>query len=122
MNTIGHMEIPSANIEKTKEFYSNLFNWEFQYHQDMDYTMFTIKNKEGEVVSGGGILPKENDQQTITNYVNVEDIDVSMKTIEDLGGKIVVPKTPVPGMGWFVQFTDLDGHVMAIWQEDSAAK
>lgn len=122
MNTIGHLEIPADDIEKVKKFYAGLFDWEFQFHKEMNYTMFNIKDSAGIVTSGGGIPKKENAQQTLLNYINVEDIAHSEKKIEELGGKIVVPKTPVPGMGWFIQFSDPEGNMMAVWQNDNEAK
>ena len=122
MNTIGHLEIPAENIDKSKEFYSNLFNWEFKFVEEMNYMMFTIKNKDGAITSGGGITPKLNELHPITNYINVENIDTSTEKITELGGKIVLPKNAVPGMGWFVHFTDPDGNLMAIWQDDKEAK
>jgi predicted enzyme related to lactoylglutathione lyase len=122
MNTIGHLEIPANNIERAKEFYSNLFNWEFQFVEEMNYMMFTIKNSDGIVTSGGGIPKKQNEHHSITNYINVENIETAAKRIEELGGKIKVPKSAVPGMGWFVHFSDPEGNVMALWQDDKEAK
>ena len=38
-----------------------------------------------------------------------------------LGGQIVMPKTPVPGMGWFLYFKDPEGNILALWQMDPTA-
>ena len=35
--------------------------------------------------------------------------------------KLMMGKTPVPGMGWFAQLTDPEGNVLAIWETDSHA-
>jgi predicted enzyme related to lactoylglutathione lyase len=32
-----------------------------------------------------------------------------------------MPKTPVPGMGWFLYFKDPDGNILALWEPDTAA-
>jgi predicted enzyme related to lactoylglutathione lyase len=32
-----------------------------------------------------------------------------------------LPRTPVPGMGWFAQLRDTEGNVFAVWEMDSAA-
>ncbi len=122
MNTIGHVEIPANDIEKVKEFYDNLFDWEFNFNEEMNYMMFSIKSEDGSITSGGGIPKKQNENQSITNYINVEDIETSTNKIVELGGKIVLAKTAVPGMGWFLQFSDPEGNVMAIWQNDKDAK
>jgi predicted enzyme related to lactoylglutathione lyase len=38
-----------------------------------------------------------------------------------LGATLVVPPTPIPGMGGFALFTDPDGNVMGIFREDASA-
>lgn len=122
MNTLTHFEIPSNNIEKTKEFYSKLFNWEFTFIEEMNYMMFTIPAGKEAVPTGGGILQKQDENHPIINYITVENIDSDGERIVELGGEIIVPKSPVPGMGWFIHFSDLDGNVMAIWKNDKDAK
>lgn len=34
LNTINYFELPSDNIEQSKEFYSSIFNWEFEEGKD----------------------------------------------------------------------------------------
>ena len=122
MNTLTHFEIPSNNIKKAKEFYSNLFDWEFNFIEEMNYMMFTVPSSEASTPIGGGILQKQNDKHPIINYITVDNVDTDGEKIVELGGKIIVPKTPVPGMGWFIHFADLDGNVLAIWENDKNAK
>jgi predicted enzyme related to lactoylglutathione lyase len=38
------------------------------------------------------------------------------------GGRIVVPRMPVPGVGWLACFADPDGHVFGMTQPDPAAR
>ena len=60
-------------------------------------------------------------------YVQVESVADSAAKVEELGGKVIMPKTPVPGMGWFAHFSDTEGNVFALWEDfvqtirDSAA-
>jgi len=122
MNGLTHFEIPVNDIDKAKEFYSNLFDWEFNFIEEMNYLMFTTTSEDGKSKVGGGIFMKQNESHTITNYINVKSVDESAKKVEELGGKNVVPKTAVPGMGWFVHFTDIDGNLLALWESDSEAK
>jgi predicted enzyme related to lactoylglutathione lyase len=122
MNTLTHFEIPSNDVKKIKEFYAGLFDWEFQFMEEMNYMMFTTKVENDKPVSGGGIIQKQNENHTITNYITVDSVDDSAKKVEELGGKIVVPKMPVPGMGWFLHFNDIDENLMALWQNDKEAK
>lgn len=122
MNVLTHFEIPVDDVDKAKEFYSNLFDWEFNYMEEMKYLMFNTESEDGKTKLSGGIFKKPNESFKVTNYFSVKNLDESAKKVEGLGGKIVVPKTPVPGMGWFVHFTDIDGNLLALWENDSKAK
>jgi len=48
-------------------------------------------------------------------------VDEFVQKAERLGAKVVMPKQPVPAMGWFAQLTDPEGNVFAIWQTDPKA-
>jgi predicted enzyme related to lactoylglutathione lyase len=58
--------------------------------------------------------------QAPVNYVGVASVDEFVRRAERLGAKVVVPKTPVSGMGWFAQLRDTEANVFAIWQNDAA--
>jgi len=122
MNGLTHFEIPVNDVDKAKEFYSNLFDWEFNYMEEMKYLMFNTQSEDGKTKLSGGIFKKPNESFKVTNYFSVKNLTESAKKVEELGGKIVVPKTPVPGMGWFVHFTDMDGNLLALWENDPQAK
>lgn len=122
MNNITHFEIPAKDMKRAQTFYAGLFDWQFQMIEGMNYLMFQTKNAEGRDAGSGGILEKQNEQHLVTNYVNVENIDTTAAKVEELGGKIIVPKTAVPGMGWMVHFLDTEGNLMALWQADQTAK
>ena len=58
----------------------------------------------------------------ITNYVDVKSVDEYPSKIESLGGKIIVPKTLVPGAGYFAACLDTEGNNFGIFEEDTNAK
>lgn len=122
MNNLTHFEIPAESIERAQKFYSGLFDWEFNMMEEMNYLMIQTKDAEGNNSTSGGILEKQNEMHSVTNYINVENIDDVTAKIEELGGKIIVPKTAVPTMGYFVHFMDTEGNILAVWQNDSEAK
>jgi predicted enzyme related to lactoylglutathione lyase len=49
------------------------------------------------------------------------DVDEFVRKAERLGAKVMMPKQPVPSMGWFAQLSDPEGNVFAIWQPDPSA-
>jgi hypothetical protein len=45
-----------------------------------------------------GWLRLTKEQQGITNYINVKSVQEHSSKVEQLGGKVIMQKTPVPGM------------------------
>jgi predicted enzyme related to lactoylglutathione lyase len=52
----------------------------------------------------------------------VDSLDETIKVIEGAGGLCVVPKMPIPGVGWLAYFIDTEGHIFGAMQADAAAK
>jgi len=125
-HTVVHFEIPANNPEKLSEFYKNLFGWKIEKMSmgDMDYWMIetragTAQNMEkAQTTAGtnGGMMKKMDAGQRPVNYVMVESVDDFSKKIQTLGGKIVVPKTPIPNMGAFAVGLDQEGNPVGIFE------
>lgn len=48
-------------------------------------------------------------------YVGSDDIDGDLRKAEQLGGKILVPKTEIPNTGWFGVFEDPAGNRLGLF-------
>ncbi len=111
---IVHCEIGCKNSEKLKDFYADLFGWGFQSYGNAQ--MFDTQVKEGMPGINGHInaLGHEPHNYVIV-YVQTDDIEASLKKVESLGGKRMIPKTEVPTMGHFAWFTDPEGTMVGLW-------
>lgn len=126
-HTVVHFEIPADQPERAVEFYRELFGWEVEHMGGpMDYWL--VKTVPTDAVGrptepgvNGGLMRRMMPGQTPVNYISVESVDEFARKAERLGANVVVPKMPVPGMGWFAQLTDTEGNIFAIWQHDPAA-
>jgi hypothetical protein len=49
-------------------------------------------------------------------------VDESAAKVEKLGGKICMPKTAVPQMGYFVICQDPEKNTFALWEKNDSAK
>jgi len=110
---IIHIEFSSKNREIDAGFFSELFGWSFNQMPEMDYATF-----EAEGGPGGGLNPIQDEipAGTIMVYVHTDNIDETFTKAVELGGKIVRPKSEIPGVGWYGFFTDLTGNTIAILQ------
>jgi predicted enzyme related to lactoylglutathione lyase len=113
MNGVCHLEIPAKDFEKVKKFYGAMFNWEFTEMKDWNYLLF----KAPDGVGGG--FDKSYDisaKPGIVFYIEVDDIDSSLKKAESLGGKCIKPKTQIsPEFGYLAFVSDLDGNHIGLW-------
>jgi predicted enzyme related to lactoylglutathione lyase len=119
-HTIVHFEIPADDVERARAFYKELFGWQIESPPGFSDYWLIETGPEGEAV-GGGLMARQMPEQAIVNYIGVESVAEYASRIEQLGGTIIMPRSPVPGMGWFAVFQDPEGNVMALWENDPAA-
>jgi predicted enzyme related to lactoylglutathione lyase len=117
MPSIVHFEIPADDIQRAKTFYSDLFGWRMESMPGMDYTMIDTFG-----APGGGMMKRMHPEQQIISYIGVPSVDEYAAKAEKLGGKIIVPKMAVPGMGYFVVCLDTENNAFGIWEMDMKAK
>jgi predicted enzyme related to lactoylglutathione lyase len=128
-HTIVHFEIPADQPERAAKFYRDLFGWEISRYEgpsDLEYWMVRTvpTDAEGRPARpgvNGGLMRRMAPGQTPVNYISVPSVDDFVRKAERLGAKVLLPKQPVPAMGWFAQLTDPEGNVFAIWETDSNA-
>lgn len=120
-NRVVHFEIPCNEPEKTIEFFKTAFGWNFQKFGGEEYWIALSGDAKTPGINGA-IMKKKDPNQPIVNSINVANIDESIKNIEKAGGSIVVPKMPIPTVGWLAYFKDPDGNIHGVYQDDPGAK
>ncbi len=127
-HTIVHFEIPADDPEKLKQFYENVFGWKIEKTPGpVEYWIINTvpvdeQGRPTEMGVNGGMMKRQTPEHKLTNYILVESVDEYSRKIEDAGGKIIVPKTAVPSIGYWAMFADPDGNVLAILEENKEAK
>ena len=115
-----HFEVPSDNPERAMAFYSEIFGWTFQkWEGPMEYWMINTGPTEEPGINGG-LLRRQSPMQPCVNTITVTDLAATQAAIENHGGVCVVPKMPVPGVGWLAYYKDPDGHIFGCMQPDSS--
>jgi predicted enzyme related to lactoylglutathione lyase len=122
MATIVHFDVPADDPERAKKFYAALLGWKFDLVPQFQYNLISTTNIDGKPGVGGGLGKRMGPSQRMMNYFGVKSIDATMKQVEKLGGKLVSPKMPVPGMGWLVNCMDTEGNSFGLWEENKGAK
>jgi uncharacterized protein len=53
--------------------------------------------------------------------VHVTDLDAATAAAHAAGGDVLVPRLPVPGVGWLIYLADTEGNLIGIMQDDPCA-
>jgi predicted enzyme related to lactoylglutathione lyase len=116
---VVHFEVIGKDGEKLQSYYSELFGWEIDAGNPMNYGMVSREgnvNPDG-VGIGGGIGPgPEGYEGHVTFYIEVPDVEAALAKAESLGGKRMMGPDEVPGGPVLGQFTDPEGHLIGVVQ------
>jgi uncharacterized protein len=107
---VVHFEIRSKDPDATREFFGDLFGWTYPEGGMPGYT-YVETGVDGAIP--GGISPQQTDEDLVTFFVGVSDVADTLEKAVAAGGKIVQPKTEVPGVT-FGLLADPQGHVVGV--------
>jgi uncharacterized protein len=122
MDKVVHFEIPFDDKQRAMKFYSDCFGWQLADMPQMNYVMASTvavderqMPKEPGAINGGLFQrPKEAPNPAI--YVGVQSVDAALAKVTAAGGRIVTPRTPIPGMGAYARIADTEGNVVGLFE------
>jgi uncharacterized protein len=122
MPRIVHFEMPADNVDRAVKFYTDVFGWKSQKYagSPTDYRL-VITGDEKQPGINGGIMAR-GQEKCVINSIDVPDVDAYIKKIKSAGGKMLTPKMPIPGVGYFAYFQDTEGNKVGVYQTDMSAK
>jgi uncharacterized protein len=116
---VVHFEIVGKDADKLKRYYSELFGWEINSDNPMNYGTIDRESNLGPdgIGIGGGIGPApEGYDGHVTFYVGVPDVGASLAEAERLGGKTMMGPDKVMEGIEIGLFTDPEGRVIGLFQ------
>jgi len=115
---VVHFEVMGKDGKKLQDFYSKLFDWKIDASNPMNYGLVQAAGNGTEVGKGsigGGIGATEAGAPGyVTFYMQVADLNATLKKAESMGGKTVVPVTEIPNMVTFALFSDPEGNMVGL--------
>ncbi len=111
---VVHWELWSEDPDKAARFYEQVFDWRIQHIPDLRYH---VVDTGGGGINGGIMKPQRGPWPgKMAFYIDVDDLDSYAERIRQAGGKIVVEKMDVPGVGQLSLFEDPEGRVLGMWK------
>ena len=117
MSSIVHFEIFCDEEERASKFYAELFGWKVERIAGARY--WNITTKEG---AAGGLIHRFNPHQKIINYFGVFSVGEACARVEELGGRVLVPRMTVAKAGYYALCMDTEGNIFGLWENDSEAE
>lgn len=105
-------EVVGKDGPALQRFYSEAFGWKLEDPTGMGYWM--MGEPESGIGGGVGQAP-EGAGGHATFYVQVDDPQAALDTVERLGGKTVVPVTEME-MVTFAMFADPEGNLVGLFK------
>lgn len=114
------MELMTRDVDAAVAFYTEVIGWTTQTmptgQGDDVYTMFA----NGETPIAGCFPMKGEQYEDVpvhwAGYIGTDDAQRDAAKVKELGGKIVVPPTDIPGVGRFFTFIDPTGAHISMYQ------
>ena len=129
MSRVVHFEIHADDPDRAVGFYTNLFGWQFKkWDGPMPYWLITTGPDTQPGINGGLVrrpCPGPAEAQAMSAFVctvSVDNLDRHLAKLATLGGKVALPKMPIPGIGWLAYANDTEGNTFGMMQSDPNAK
>jgi predicted enzyme related to lactoylglutathione lyase len=114
---VVHWEFWSEAPARVAQFYQQVFDWQARAIPELDYTLVETGGQGG--INGGIMTPKQGPWPgKLALYIDVDDLDAYVRRISEAGGKILVARQDLPGVGAFALFEDPDGRVLGLWKRN----
>ena len=113
---LNYVEFASANLQATKSFFEQAFNWSFVDYGP-EYTAFSGQGLDGGFFKADMCSSTFNGAALLVFYSN--NIEVTLAKVAEAGGKIIKPIFSFPG-GRRFHFTEPSGNEFAVWSNAGA--
>ena len=110
---INYVELPTADIDAIKTFYTSAFGWQFEDYGP-DYSSFNSGQLNGGFYRAPLSASTENGSVLIVIFS--KDLEASLASVKDSGGNITRDIFSFPG-GRRFHFQDPNNNELAVWSD-----
>lgn len=125
-NTVRHFSINADDLDRARSFYERVFGWRFEPWGPPEY--FQIVCDDDPTLGPRGALQRRRELvpgRPVHGFectVGVDDLDAVLKAVVDGGGRVLMDKTTIAGVGDLAFFEDTEGNVVGAMRYDSSVQ
>jgi len=117
-----HFEIHADDTQRAAQFYNTVFGWKIvKWDGPEEYWLITTGDDSQPGINGG-LMKRRHPDGRVYNSIEVPSVDDYAELVIANGGQIVLPKMPIPGIGYLAYCADTEGIIFGITQFNSSAK
>ena len=114
---VVHFEVIGKDGDKLRSYYSELFGWEIDSDNEMNYGIVQREGNtapDGNGIGGGIAGGPEGYDGHVTFYVEVPDVEAALVKVESLGGTRLAGPHTVLDRVEIGAFSDPEGHMIGL--------
>jgi predicted enzyme related to lactoylglutathione lyase len=124
--TPSWIEHSSSDQKASKEFYGQLFGWDFDDNpmtgeDGEDMGTYSIATIEGDSIAGLGPVMGDSVPPSWGVYLATEDVDAAVGQAQGAGGQLLAGPMDIPEQGRMAWVADPTGAAVGLWQEQGFA-
>ena len=104
-----HVEVVGVDGPALQRFYADVFGWRLDTDNPGGYGMF-----RDEALTAGIGPSQDGGSGHVTFYVHADDPTATLRRVEELGGRVIMPLTEVAPETTVALFADPEGHVVGL--------
>jgi uncharacterized protein len=112
-NPIVHWELMVSDLDKAKEFYTNVFQWNIEDNPAFPGYPWVDPGKEPR--GAMWVKPDMAPAYALNVYFGVDSVEQALARAVGAGGTLLVPETPIEGVGSWGMFADPDGIPIGVF-------
>lgn len=116
MARVMYFDLPADDPSRAMAFYEKVFGWKFQTYPGMDDYWGCSTGDPSTPGIDGGLMRRRGEGQPVACTMQVESLDQTIIDLEAAGGTVVVPKMPVPGVGYIAYFKDPENNIFGLFE------
>ncbi|MCC6538567.1 MAG: VOC family protein [Bryobacterales bacterium] len=119
-DTLHHFAINCDDVDRAKQFYEQVFGWQFQPWGPPGFFNTSSPGLMGAIQPRRELVPGVRMTGMECTF-GVADINATQAAIEKMGGAIVMPQVTIPTVGTLLFFRDPEGNLAGAMQYEKPA-